>query len=209
MKSSESTPEVRDNALEFVIFVVGGDFFALPADSVIEVVDPPPVSPIPFMPAYVDGVVNVGGRVVPQIDLKQCLFDNVPGSNESGQVLLVDTAGPPCALAVERVVVLAEMAAEQVSRLTGATSSSRERKKVRGMMPSLQAMMRQAVRIPASAAGSSPVNSTGTRGPLSASTRQPLLICSIWCPSMMNRMGCLAGSRLRLKAERPRPPSSL
>ncbi|MGD8379767.1 MAG: chemotaxis protein CheW [Gammaproteobacteria bacterium] len=126
MKSSESTPEVRDNALEFVIFVVGGDFFALPADSVIEVVDPPPVSPIPFMPAYVDGVVNVGGRVVPQIDLKQCLFDNVPGSNESGQVLLVDTAGPPCALAVERVVVLAEMAAEQVSRLTGATSSSRE-----------------------------------------------------------------------------------
>lgn len=48
---------------------LGGEVFALPAALVREILDVAPVTPVPTAPAFVRGLINVRGRVVPLVDL--------------------------------------------------------------------------------------------------------------------------------------------
>ncbi len=55
--------------MRIVVFEIGEESFALPVDAVQEVVEPRLVTGLPFVPDYVEGLVNIYGRVVLLIDL--------------------------------------------------------------------------------------------------------------------------------------------
>lgn len=123
MKNNEEMPEAGAEAIEFVIFAVGQGRYALPADAVLEVAGPQPVSPIPFMPPYIDGVVNVGGNVLPQLDMRLCLAEEKTAKGGQYDVLVVDSGGMPCALAVDRVLVLALIPSADINAISESPES--------------------------------------------------------------------------------------
>lgn len=59
--------------MRFLVFELAGRRYALPAEVIEEVRDLLPVTPVPFAPPFVDGLIGAAGRVLLQIDLRRRL----------------------------------------------------------------------------------------------------------------------------------------
>lgn len=67
-----TTAEAKQKAGEveqYLTFIIGGDAFAVSLLKVKEIIGYSVVTPVPKMPAWVRGVINLRGSVVPVIDL--------------------------------------------------------------------------------------------------------------------------------------------
>lgn len=93
--------------MDIVIIELKGQHYGLPAANVVEVLEPLPVTPLPFAPPYVDGLVNVAGRVVPQIDAALRLGGAEAVGAGQGSVLVAIACGAPCAVHVDKVLTKA------------------------------------------------------------------------------------------------------
>ena len=102
--------------MDAVIFEIGGQRYALPAASILEVLDPLPVTPLPYAPDYVDGLVNVSGYVVVQMDASCRLGLGLKLAAGSGSLLVVGEEGAYSAVHVERVLTKAGIADSDIAR---------------------------------------------------------------------------------------------
>ncbi|GEO79899.1 chemotaxis protein CheW [Pararhodospirillum oryzae] len=91
--------------MRVMVFDVGQRPYALPIEVVGQVVNPGVVTPVPFVPDWLEGVGAVDGRIVPQIRLSVRLGLEALGSTDpgAGQRLLVTAQGGLLLLAVDRV----------------------------------------------------------------------------------------------------------
>ena len=105
MKNSDS------ERYEVILFRVDGHLIAIEIDYLAEIVESMPVAPLPFVPAYVEGLVNVNGKIMPQVKLATLLFGeqssidiDESGNNFSGKTLLiVNIDNVPVALKIDQV----------------------------------------------------------------------------------------------------------
>lgn len=58
--------------LQLVVFELAGESYGLEISEVREIIAVPPITVIPRAPAFVEGVINLRGRVVPIVDLRGC-----------------------------------------------------------------------------------------------------------------------------------------
>lgn len=66
-----------DAAAQFLTFTLGEEVFAMDIRTVREIIQYGPMTTVPLMPAFVRGVINLRGAVVPVIDL-QARFSRPP-----------------------------------------------------------------------------------------------------------------------------------
>lgn len=77
--SRDAGPSVADE--QFIVFRLGGEEYGLPIGSVDEVVRvPDTLTPLPKAPAFIEGVMNLRGNVVPVIDQRRRF--NLDGEGE-------------------------------------------------------------------------------------------------------------------------------
>lgn len=112
--------EAERGAAQFLTFLLGEEVFGMDIRSVREIIQVGHTTPVPLMPAFVRGVINLRGAVVPVIDLharfgraaarlgkKSCIviFDGQPGPGgervELG--LLVDAVSEVIEIAAEAI----------------------------------------------------------------------------------------------------------
>ena len=93
--------------IAWIVAELDGELVGLAASAVLGVIAPPPVTPIPFAPAFVDGLIGTGGEVVPLIDLGRRLGNTVKTARH--EILRMRVAGHGFALGVDRVVALAQL----------------------------------------------------------------------------------------------------
>lgn len=98
-----------DNVLEFLVIEVGGQCFAVATAAVRTAVAVRPVTPLPFVPGFVEGLVSINERIVPQIDLGLLLAGERIGAE--GELVLVETSRSPCALHVAHILGKADIGA--------------------------------------------------------------------------------------------------
>jgi purine-binding chemotaxis protein CheW len=55
---------------KYVVFQIGEGFFSIPLEEVSQIIRFENVTDVPTAPAFVDGVINVGGDVVPVVNLR-------------------------------------------------------------------------------------------------------------------------------------------
>lgn len=94
-------PGVRDNDLmeldggrQFLRLALGSDMYAVGIDSVREILEISHITPLPLMPAFVRGVMNLRGAVVPVIDLSARLGMPPAVVARRSCVVMVDMALP-------------------------------------------------------------------------------------------------------------------
>jgi len=107
-----------------MVLVGGGVAVAMLADTAREVLPRTQAIRLPGAPAFVCGIVNVRGTLVPLVDLGR-LLDAAP-ANPSGWVVTLDLAGRRCALAVDLLPVLRAADAPPGACLDGRTFLDRE-----------------------------------------------------------------------------------
>lgn len=100
------------NGAAWIIAELDGSLVGLAANTVLGVINPPTVTPIPFAPDFVDGLIGAGGDVVPLIDLGRRLGElrmAVRGEAMRGEAVRMWAAGQGFALGVDRVLALAQL----------------------------------------------------------------------------------------------------
>lgn len=60
-----------DKELQVVGFRIGRETFGLPIELVREIVRVPEITSVPNAPDYIEGVINLRGRIIPVVDLRK------------------------------------------------------------------------------------------------------------------------------------------
>ena len=87
--------------LQIVGFRIGRETFGLPIALVHEIVRPPEITNVPHAPEYVEGVMNLRGRIVPVIDLRRRFGETVVENKRKNRVLVADVEGRAVGLVVD------------------------------------------------------------------------------------------------------------
>jgi purine-binding chemotaxis protein CheW len=70
-RQAKALQEVREQqAAQYLTFVVGAESFGIAISGVREIIEYHAPTSVPMMPAFIRGVINLRGRVVPVIDLQ-------------------------------------------------------------------------------------------------------------------------------------------
>lgn len=81
----------------------------IPTEAVKEVVDVQPVTPLPFSPSYVKGLVNVSGEVIAKVDLAELLDLDQRLMPTQGQLIIVEHNGLRSAVHIESALVMVQV----------------------------------------------------------------------------------------------------
>lgn len=84
-----------------LLFTIDGRHYALPLEAVRRVAPMVEVTPLPEAPPPVTGIVNVGGEVVPVLDLRTVLGGAPRPPLPSDHLLFAEDQGRPVALAID------------------------------------------------------------------------------------------------------------
>jgi len=95
---------IADEQAQIVTFALGADQFASDVQGVERVLRYQPPRPIPNVPAWVAGVIDYGGRVVPVVDLRARFGLASQAATGAERVLVFDVAGEWIATVVDSVL---------------------------------------------------------------------------------------------------------
>lgn len=89
--------------VQLVTFQVGGEEFGLDVFAVHEILRWQAVTPVPRAPAFVEGVLDVRGAVVPVVDLRRRFEVPDVAYTDETRIVLVDFSGERMGLVVDSV----------------------------------------------------------------------------------------------------------
>lgn len=101
--------------LRLVTFGIGDSLYAAEIVHVERVLRHESVHPIPGMPAWVDGVIDYQGRVVPVMDLRRRFGLDDGVRRGAGRLLVFALGGDVVAAAVDRVVDVRSVSADDIA----------------------------------------------------------------------------------------------
>jgi purine-binding chemotaxis protein CheW len=84
-KLKEKKTVVVEDTVQMVTFQVGAEEYGLDITSITEVVRPLKITPLPHMPEFVEGVINLRGVIIPIVDLRKRFA--LPASTESRKTM--------------------------------------------------------------------------------------------------------------------------
>ena len=109
LATSQTTKAADDELALYVVFAANGSDYALPADTVLQMETFEGATAVPGAPAFVAGVVQIRGRVLPIVDLR-LRFGGTPGERVLDNRIVVGQHG-------DRVVGLLVDSAREVVKL--------------------------------------------------------------------------------------------
>ena len=98
-----------------IAFRLGDDQLLAPMDDVVEILDYPEISTVPLTQAWVRGIANVRGNLLPIIDLNGYLGNEVPKVTGKTRVLVVDSEGVYSGIVVDEVLGLKHFLEEELT----------------------------------------------------------------------------------------------
>jgi purine-binding chemotaxis protein CheW len=79
-----------DKELQLVGFRIGRETFAVPISMVREIVRVPAITSVPNAPDYIEGVINLRGRIIPVVDLRKRFHEIVGEPNKKNRIVVVE-----------------------------------------------------------------------------------------------------------------------
>lgn len=79
-----------EKELQVVGFRVGRETFGVPISLVREIVRVPEITSVPNAPEYIEGVINLRGRIIPVVDLRKRFGDKAPQPSKKNRVVVVE-----------------------------------------------------------------------------------------------------------------------
>lgn len=79
-----------DKDLQVVGFRIGRETFGLPIAMVREIVRVPEITSVPNVPDYVEGVINLRGRIIPVIDLRKRFGQKSLDPDKRNRIVVVE-----------------------------------------------------------------------------------------------------------------------
>ena len=87
--------------LHIVGFRIGRETFGIPIDLVHEIVRVPEITYVPDSPEYVEGVINLRGKIVSVVDLRKRFNEKQISSTKKNRILVAEVDGKLVGLIVD------------------------------------------------------------------------------------------------------------
>ena len=81
---------MKNDSTSYLTFALGDEKFAIPVDLVQEVVEFGQVTKVPNAPAYMLGIINLRGRVLPLLDTKLKLGLSATTLSHKSRIMILD-----------------------------------------------------------------------------------------------------------------------
>jgi purine-binding chemotaxis protein CheW len=88
---------------QLVVFDLAGEAYGVNIGTVREIIRMQQITHVPEAPQYVDGVINLRGRVIPVIDLRKRFALAVGEQTDESRIVVVDSAGEDIGVIVDAV----------------------------------------------------------------------------------------------------------
>jgi purine-binding chemotaxis protein CheW len=129
--NSPSTPTTAAKPGRYLTFKLGQESYGLPVLGVREIIRLCPITPVPRMPDYIKGVINLRGKVIPILDLRAKFQLSSESYGERACIIVVQVGAPPATVmlmgaivdAVEEVAQLSEAELEPTPDFGGAPNT--------------------------------------------------------------------------------------
>jgi len=82
-----------DKELQVVGFRIGRETFGLPISIVREIVRVPEITSVPNAPDYIEGVINLRGRIIPVVDLRKRFGEKTTEPSKKHRIVVVEMDG--------------------------------------------------------------------------------------------------------------------
>lgn len=102
-KSDQSEKDSGRKEIQLACFKVGPEMYALDIMRIKEIIRPQRLTPVPKAPAFIEGVINLRGAVIPVVDLRKRFDQPVRSDNRSERVLICTLAGKVVGLIADEV----------------------------------------------------------------------------------------------------------
>lgn len=88
---------------QLVVFALAGEAYGVDISSVREIIRMQEITRVPRTPEFVEGVINLRGRVIPVIDLRKRFGLPIAKENKENRIVVVDIAGQDIGTVVDAV----------------------------------------------------------------------------------------------------------
>lgn len=99
----------RAQELQLVIFRLGNEEYGLPITKVQEINRLVPITKLPQTPSFMEGVINLRGRIIPVIDLRKRFQLKVTDHSEDTRIIIIDVKGQTVGIMVDGVSEVVRM----------------------------------------------------------------------------------------------------
>jgi purine-binding chemotaxis protein CheW len=104
--------------LHIIGFKVGQETYGVPIESLHEIVRVPEITPVPDAPSYMEGVINLRGKIVSVIDLRKRLGQKDIVPSRRNRILVVEHNGRLCGLMVDSASEVLKLPASDIQPST-------------------------------------------------------------------------------------------
>jgi len=108
------TEMVIENNLRVVTFLVGDEEYGIYIMKIQEIIRFVESVKVPKAPPYVDGVINLRGKIIPIIDLRKRLGKVITPPTDISRIIVVDSGNRFAGLVVDRVMDVIALNNDQI-----------------------------------------------------------------------------------------------
>ena len=109
--------------MQLVIFDLGEETYGVDIGSVWEIIRIQEITKVPRTPEFVEGVINLRGKVIPVIDLRKRFGFMKAEATKDSRIVVVDIAGSDIGVVVDAVTEVLRLHSDSVEPPTGVTTS--------------------------------------------------------------------------------------
>ena len=100
--------------LQLVTFILAGEEYAVDILQVREIILLVEITAIPNAPVFVEGIINLRGRVIPIIDIKQRFGLDSVKDNEQMRIVIIEISGMTMGIIVDSVSEVLRLPADAI-----------------------------------------------------------------------------------------------
>ncbi len=110
----ETSSLIVDQELQLVVFRLAREEYGLPITKVQEINRLVPITKLPQTPAFMEGIINLRGRIIPVIDLRKRFQLEISSYNDDSRIIIVEVDGQTVGIIVDSVTEVVRLAAVSV-----------------------------------------------------------------------------------------------
>ncbi|HBB66277.1 MAG: chemotaxis protein CheW [Elusimicrobia bacterium GWA2_56_46] len=115
--------ENKTGIQQLVVFSLSSEEYGVPITQIQEIIRLPEITRIPGMPGFIEGVINLRGRIIPVIDLRGRFGLEQKERTEKNRIVVADAGGQTVGLVVDGVSEVLQISGEQIDPIPPSMSS--------------------------------------------------------------------------------------
>lgn len=102
---------------QFVVFKTGKEEYGIPLQYVVSIEKLTDITPIPQMPDYVKGIIEIREELIPIVDLEYIFYQRFLKMNENSRFVVIQSDELSLGILVNEVKEIIEIAPEQIKQV--------------------------------------------------------------------------------------------